>query len=69
MRSVDAVIIPRKMVDQETAIKHGMIDQVLEIRKSRIVQILCPCLPFGGFLLHAIRESNTTEPFPHGIFE
>jgi hypothetical protein len=56
------------MVDQETAIKHGMIDQVWEIRKSRIVQILCPCLPFGGFLLHAIRESNTTEPFPHGIF-
>jgi hypothetical protein len=57
------------MGDLGTAIKHGMIDQVLEIRKSWIVQILCPCLPFGGFLLHAIRESNTTESFPHGIFE
>jgi len=66
---VDAVIIPGKMGDLGTAIKHGMIDQVLEIRKSWIVQILCPCLPFGGFLLHAIRESNTTESFPHGIFE
>ena len=57
------------MGDPGTAIKHGMIDQVTEIRKSQIVQIHCPRLHFGGYALIANRRSNTTKPFLDGIFE
>jgi len=57
------------MRDLRTAIKHGMIDQVTKTRKYRFVQILCPRLPFGGFLLDAILVSKTTHSFPHGILE
>ncbi len=57
------------MGDPATAIKHGMIDQVVEFRKSRIVQIHCPRLPFCGYVLVAIREGNKTQPLLHGIRE